>query len=122
MRLNVPLLFYIFNFFLSIGQNQNDSLKLSKDSILEQFYQYNVTYPEEAVENNIEGTIILMFDVDSTCSFENRTQKNKLGYGCDEISWITLDKFEFDIKKQNNNKCQSTYNISIPVVFTLNYD
>jgi len=122
MRLVLPVLFSLFICLLSHGQSNSTIIEQYQDSIIQLFYQYNVVYPEEAVENNIQGTIILMFDVDSTCSFVNRSQNIKLGFGCDEISWSTLDKFENDFKKQNNNKCPNKSSWSIPVVFSLSYD
>lgn len=89
------------------------------DSLKQQFYQYNVPYPEEAFEKNIEGTIVINFDIDSTCSFINRTQNAILGYGCDEIAWKTINTFERDYKKLNKNNCEATKGISLPVKFEL---
>ena len=83
-------------------------------------YQYYIKHPKQAQILKIEGTIILTFDVDSTCSFINRKQDIKLGHGCDDIAWDTLDKMEKDFKKNNANKCPDLKNtMNIPVMFKL---
>ncbi len=89
------------------------------DSLTNQFYQYNVPYPQKAVENNIQGVILITFDIDSTCSFINRSQNILLGYGCDEITWQTLNKFEKDMKKLNKNKCEARKDLTFPIKFEL---
>lgn len=44
----------------------------------------SVSYPKKAEESNIEGTVVVQFDIDSTCSFVNLKVVKSLGYGCDE--------------------------------------
>jgi TonB family protein len=77
-------------------------------------------YPNQAKIAGIEGIIIITFKVDSTCTFINRKQDIKLGYGCDELVMETLDKMEKDFKKNNKKRCKYFANtMTIPVVFKL---
>jgi TonB family protein len=43
-----------------------------------------VSYPKKAEEHNIQGTVVVQFDIDSTCSYVNVNVVKSLGYGCDE--------------------------------------
>ena len=93
---------------------QIKSVVIQNDSIIKQFYQYNIKYPTDAKIARIQGTIILTFDLDSTCSFINRRQDIELGFGCDDAAWETLNKMEKEFKKNNDKK-----SFNIPVVFRL---
>ena len=112
-------------FFLSgltinvFGQEVTDTI--TNESIIEQFYQYYLKYPRQAQLEKIEGTIILSFDIDSTCSFINKKQDVKLGYGCDDLAWKTLEKMEVDFKKNNKTRCKylEHMTMNVPVVFKL---
>ena len=45
---------------------------------------FTMSYPKQAQENKISGTVIVEFDRDSTCVFSNPIVIKRLGYGCDE--------------------------------------
>jgi hypothetical protein len=47
-------------------------------------YKYSVSYPKNAQENKIGGTVIIEFDMDTACVFSNPKIITGLGYGCDE--------------------------------------
>jgi len=54
---------------------------------IEGFYAYlqrEMIYPPQAIENNIEGDVILQLTVDKSGLFKNIVVVKSLGYGCDE--------------------------------------
>ncbi len=63
---------------------------------MDQFIKANMRYPEEALENKIEGTVAVNLDIDVFGDVTDAKVKHKLGYGCDEeaIRIVKLLKFE----------------------------
>lgn len=49
-----------------------------------EFVDENLKYPEEAIKNNIQGTVYLKYMVDNTGRIENIVVTKGIGYGCDE--------------------------------------
>ncbi len=101
------------------GQVKDSSNSSQNDRLISRFYSYTLKYPKKAYENGIEGTILLTFDIDTTCSFINVKQSPKLGFGCDEVALESLLKLEKDMKKDNHNKCVVVSNREIPVTFRI---
>jgi TonB family protein len=62
---------------------------------LNEFIAANLKYPEEAITNNIQGTVSVDFDIDIFGKVVTAKIKHGLGYGCDEeaIRLIKLLKF-----------------------------
>ena len=102
----------------SFGQNPSASSKdvNIEDSIKKHYRHYWADYPQKAKEEGVSGTVILTFDVDSTCSIINRKVKEGIGYGCDESALSSLDKMEKDLKNDNKSKCKPS-SITMPVKF-----
>ncbi len=63
---------------------------------MDQFIKSNMRYPDEALENKIEGTVAVDLDIDVFGDVTDAKVKHKLGYGCDEeaIRIVKLLKFE----------------------------
>lgn len=51
---------------------------------LKKYLSKNITYPDEAIQNQIEGNVIVRFAVEPDGSISNPTIVKGLGYGCDE--------------------------------------
>ncbi|MEI9943918.1 MAG: energy transducer TonB [Chitinophagaceae bacterium] len=52
---------------------------------LDTYINNNIVYPQEAIDNNIEGTVYVRFGVDENGKVSNvSTVGNKLGYGLEE--------------------------------------
>jgi len=43
-----------------------------------------IIYPEEAIQNNIEGTVTVLFTIDEEGNTSNFTVLEGIGHGCDE--------------------------------------
>ena len=50
----------------------------------ETYLKASLQYPQEAIENDITGTVVVEFLVDDTSKLADFEVTNKLGYGCDE--------------------------------------
>lgn len=63
---------------------------------LDDFIKSNLKYPEEALENKIEGTVSVEYDVDVFGNVILAKVKHGIGYGCDEeaIRLTKLLKYE----------------------------
>ena len=75
-----------------------------------------LTYPKEAQDNNISGTVIVLFDTDSNCRAVNIRIEKGIGYGCDEEA-IKLVKGCPSKFKNNNIRCIERFNLRQPVTF-----
>lgn len=55
------------------------------DKALERFFEKNIVYPDDATENNAEGTVNLTFAVDENGKVYNpMVTSNKIGYGLED--------------------------------------
>jgi len=90
------------------------------DSISINFKLYRVKYPSMAKENGLQGTVKIIFDIDSTCSIVNRNVTNGIGGGCEEEAMKTLNAAEIDLKKRNSNRCKNMTGLTHEVKFKLN--
>lgn len=109
--------FKIFLFFLFFhetvySQNKNSVDTTSKLILCES----TLTYPLKAQENNISGTVIVLFDIDSNCRILNIRIEKGIGYGCDEEAIKTLKNCrpKFVIEKR---KCTEKFNLRQPFTF-----
>jgi len=93
-------------------QNKNSSDTTSKIIIC----QSTLSYPQKAEQNNISGTVIVLFDIDSNCRIVNIRIEKGIGYGCDEEAMNALKKCrpKFINGKQ---KCTETFNLRQPFTF-----
>lgn len=51
---------------------------------LDEFISSNLQYPEEAIKNNIEGSVAVDYDVDIFGKVISAKIKHGIGHGCDE--------------------------------------
>ena len=74
-------------FFISGQYVQGQSKLYINDSTIKQpwtSWNFSLKYPKKAAENNIQGEVVVSFDIDSTCSIVNVKLVRGIGYGCDE--------------------------------------
>jgi TonB family protein len=62
---------------------------------LDEFVKSNLRYPEEAINNKVEGTVSIEYDVDVFGNVIATRLKHGIGYGCDEeaIRIVNLLKY-----------------------------
>ena len=84
---------------------------------LRQFLGANINYPAEAIENNVDGKVILSFIVEKDGSISNIKVVKSLGFGCDEEVIRVLKLSAKWTPAQLDGK-PVRYTYSLPVQFT----
>ncbi|MBI5219085.1 MAG: energy transducer TonB [Bacteroidia bacterium] len=66
------------------------------NEVFRKIIEENLVYPDEAIKNNIEGQVLLSYEVDDNGNVLNEKVIKGIGYGCDEeaLRLIGLLKFK----------------------------
>ncbi len=80
---------------------------------LNEFVRSNLRYPEEALNNKIEGSVTVNFDVDIFGDVIATKVKHGLGYGCDEEACRVVKLFKYPKKKYKGMHVVFHMNINI---------
>lgn len=74
------------------------------ESALISFIEAKLKYPQEALDNKIEGSVEASYDVDGLGRISNVRILTSLGYGCDQevVRLVKLLKFEKAFNKGRN--------------------
>ncbi|MEM7160955.1 MAG: energy transducer TonB [Bacteroidota bacterium] len=82
---------------------------------MRKFITENLSYPKKAGENNIEGTVVVVIDINGDGIVERTRLKKKLGYGCDEEAQRVAKLLKFHPTK--NRKVRVTSHRTINFSF-----
>ncbi|PZR29630.1 MAG: hypothetical protein DI535_02665 [Citrobacter freundii] len=86
---------------------------------LESYIQDNIQYPQDAIDNNIEGTVQVQFAVDENGKVTNvSTLGNKLGYGLEEEAIKVVSAMPKWTPGQVKGKKVKTWR-TLPIVYQL---
>jgi TonB family protein len=86
---------------------------------LSDYISTNLQYPEQAIDNNVEGTVQVQFVVDKNGSISDvKTVGNKLGYGLDEEAVTVVSKLPKWTPGKVNGKNVKT-RMTIPITYKL---
>ncbi len=85
---------------------------------MRQFIAKEMKYPKSALENKIEGTVFLKYEVDYKGKVVSSKVLNNLGYGCDEEAQRIISKLKFYVGK-NPRKLKIKFNKTIKIHFRL---
>ena len=66
---------------------------------MDEFIKKHLRYPEEAMENKIEGTVAVEVDIDVFGKVSGAKVKHGIGYGCDEEATRLVQLLQFDKKR-----------------------
>lgn len=66
---------------------------------LNEFIAAHLQYPQEALDNNIQGTVSVDFDIDVFGKVINAKVKHGLGYGCNEEAVRLVKLLQFSKRK-----------------------
>jgi TonB family protein len=63
---------------------------------LDEFVRVNLRYPEEALKNNVQGSVTVKFDIDAFGKVTDSVVTHGIGYGCDEeaLRLVKLLRYE----------------------------
>ena len=88
-------------------------------SALETYINNNIEYPQEAIDNNAEGTVSVQFSVDEQGNISNiKTVGSKIGYGLEEEAIKVVEKMPKWTPGQVKGKTVKTWRI-LPVTYKL---
>lgn len=118
--MNMKSLFLFLGFIVCFGcVRAQDSFLNPTDSVVLKSLSYStVGYPKEALENGIEGTVYVAFDIDSTCAIVNVRILRGIGYGCDEQALEVIQKAKGELLKENLEEC-TRLDVRIPIHFQM---
>jgi len=71
---------------------------------LNEFIRAELKYPEEALQNKIEGVVSVSHDVESNGNVSEVKLKHGIGYGCDEEAMRIVKLLKYDAKKYRGMK------------------
>ena len=66
---------------------------------MDEFIKQNLRYPQEALDNKVEGTVSVEFDLDVFGVVLETRVKHGLGYGCDEEAKRLVKLVKYEKKK-----------------------
>ena len=118
-NLNKAKTFIFFSLLYLNGYCQDKIPKDTTSRII--LCQSSVSYPQEAHDNNISGTVIVLFDLDSNCRFVNIRIEKGIGYGCDEEAIKALKKCK-PIFLGRKKTCTPIFNLRQPFTFVSEED
>ncbi len=84
---------------------------------LKKFVSENLRYPVEALENSIEGTVFVKYDIDHQGNVVDAKVITGLGYGCDEEALRLTKMLKFKVEKPRGLRV--LYHKSIQIHFRL---
>lgn len=85
---------------------------------MREFIAAELKYPKAALENKIEGTVYLKYEVDYKGKVVSSRVLSHLGFGCDEEAQRIVSKLNFYVGK-NPRKLRIKFNKSIKIRFKL---
>ena len=86
---------------------------------LQTYFENNITYPEDAIDNNVEGTVMVRFTIDEDGTVQNaQATGNKLGYGLDEEAVRVVNTMAAWTPGANDGKQVKAW-YTLPVIFRL---
>jgi TonB family protein len=86
---------------------------------LDQFIQTHIEYPQDAIDNGVEGTVTVIFAVDKQGKVSSPyVQGSKLGYGLDDEAIKVVNEMPKWTPGSIKGKTVKTY-YYLPITFTL---
>lgn len=77
------------------------------------------TYPQAALDQNIQREVMLEFMIDINCTISDIKVVKSLGYGLDEIAVKMIQEFEKQLKSDHQTWPTLCNKIKIPIKFSL---
>lgn len=82
--------------------------------LLKKFVKENLRYPKEALENNIEGDVIVKFKVTGKGEVMNPEIVKSIGYGCDEEAIRLVMMLRYQAVKNRGVRVTTDNTVKIP--------
>jgi TonB family protein len=78
------------------------------------YIKSNLKYPEQARENNIEGTVLLSAEIDDNGDVLQVKVEKSVGYGCNEEAIRLLENVKFGKVKNRGRRVKTWKKFKIP--------
>ncbi|NNM15687.1 MAG: energy transducer TonB [Bacteroidia bacterium] len=78
------------------------------------FIKRNLCYPKDAIENKVEGTVVITIDIDKHGKVIRGRVKHGLGSGCDEEALRVCKLLKFESVKNRGVKVTFHRTLNIP--------
>jgi len=86
---------------------------------LEDYINNNIEYPQDAIDNNMEGTVSVQFGIDEQGNVSNvKTIGNKIGYGLEEAAVKVVSNMSKWTAGQVKGKNVKTWRV-LPITYRL---
>ncbi len=82
--------------------------------LLKKFVKENLRYPKEALENNVEGDVIVKFKVTGKGEVMNPEIVKSVGYGCDEEAIRLVMMLRYQAVKNRGVRVTTDNTVKIP--------
>lgn len=84
------------------------------------FLGENIKYPQSAIDNNIEGTVWIRFEVRKNGKIRNAEVLRGIGSGCDEEALRVIQMMPAWIPGKDEEGKDTAMLFTVPIKFTLN--
>ncbi|TVQ82985.1 MAG: energy transducer TonB [Bacteroidetes bacterium] len=81
---------------------------------LREFLKKNLTYPQQALENQIQGDVIIKYKISDNGEVSDPTIIKSLGHGCDEEAIRLVKMIKYDSVKNRGVRVTAHNRIKIP--------
>lgn len=85
---------------------------------LKRYLSKNISYPDEAIQNQIEGNVIVRFTVEPDGSISSPTIVKSLGYGCDEEALRLVTNMPFWSPGMQGDRAVRAYSL-VSIMFSM---
>jgi protein TonB len=83
----------------------------------QKFIKENLTYPKKALENKIQGKVLLSYTIDFDGSISEAKVLKGIGFGCDEEAVRLVKLLKFAPQNNHGLRLSSTHKIKIEFKF-----
>lgn len=82
--------------------------------VLKKFIRENLQYPHQALENKVEGDVIVKYKVSGLGEVFDAVVEHGIGYGCDEEALRLVSLLQYEAVKNRGVRVTSNSRMKIP--------
>jgi TonB family protein len=110
-------MFFLSNFIL-MEKSRKKFLKMPRldggKEKLRQFIKDNLRYPQEAIENKVEGDVVVKYKVSGLGEVFDASVVHGIGHGCDEEALRLVSLLQYEAVKNRGVRVTSNSRMKIP--------
>jgi TonB family protein len=82
--------------------------------VLKKFFKENLRYPAQALENKVEGDVIVKYKVSGLGEVFEAVVEHGIGYGCDEEALRLVSLLKYEAVKNRGVRVTSNSRMKVP--------